>query len=99
MSRPSSRSSRLRSPSKQLPQGGRQLQQASARSIFQKINLTARSLVDRADSLTHVPLIRLARPVAVDVDPNERLARKRTDQGVALPLREQVTSVDHQGAR
>src|SRR6185503_5318513 len=64
-----------------------------ALAILEQIDLAARALVDRADARAHVPLVGLARPVTIDVDPDERLPRERTDQRIALPRGEQVTGV------
>src|SRR4051794_32512604 len=78
---------------------GRQPKQPGAIAILEQIDLAARALLDFADAVAHFPLVGLARLVAADAYVDQRLARKRAEQGIALPLEEQVARVDDQPRR
>src|SRR4029079_4252657 len=74
-------------------------QPAAAVAVLEQVNLAARALVDGADAGAHRPLVGLRRLVAADAHVDERLARQRADQRVALPFGEQVAAIDQQRAR
>src|SRR3546814_18241266 len=65
--------------------GRRQFAQLALFAIFEEPYCSVRPLLDLPDACAHVPLIGLARRLAVKRDTVQRLGRKAADEHCAIP--------------
>src|SRR5690606_32522605 len=75
------------------------LSAAALAAVLEDPERAVRSLLDRADPHAHREALRLARRLAVELDPHDRLRREPADERIALPLRELAAAVEHQARR
>src|SRR3546814_3892776 len=71
-----------------------ELEQSPALAILEQPDRPVRALFDGAYARAHVEALRLARAVAVELHPHQRLRRQPADEGVALPVGEHRARID-----
>src|SRR3546814_15104025 len=76
-----------------------ELEQSPALAILEQPDRPVRALFDGAYVRAHVEALRLARAVAVELHPHQRLRRQTADAGVALPVGDNRPRIDQEATR
>src|SRR3546814_11297673 len=79
--------------------GRRQFAQLALFAIFEEPYCSVRPLLDLPDACAHVPLIGLARRLAVKRDTDQRLGRKAADEHSALPIGKELAGINDCSSR